>query len=127
MTRDPIYFVRTELDRCANMREQNQRIRQLKKFKPCHYVPVYKGNHIYPESDEAFHISKMPLGAESRQSFLGILNDELWFSCRLTEKEAMALETQLESLRAMEMDALIDRRYERLMSYGNVVSDPADE
>ncbi|EDX88257.1 acetyl-CoA carboxylase carboxyltransferase subunit alpha [Alcanivorax sp. VBW004] len=38
-----------------------------------------------------------------------------------------ALETQLESLRAMEMDALIDRRYERLMSYGNVVSDPADE
>lgn len=38
-----------------------------------------------------------------------------------------ALETQLESLRAMDMDALIDRRYERLMSYGNVVSDPADE
>ena len=38
-----------------------------------------------------------------------------------------ALETQLESLRAMEMDALIDRRYERLMSYGNVGSDPADE
>ena len=38
-----------------------------------------------------------------------------------------ALETQLESLCAMEMDALIDRRYERLMSYGNVVSDPADE
>lgn len=38
-----------------------------------------------------------------------------------------ALETQLESLRSLEMDALIDRRYERLMSYGNVVSDPADE
>ena len=38
-----------------------------------------------------------------------------------------ALETQLESLRALEVDALIDRRYERLMSYGNVVSDPADE
>lgn len=38
-----------------------------------------------------------------------------------------ALETQLESLRAMDMDALIDRRYERLMSYGNVTSDPADE
>ncbi len=38
-----------------------------------------------------------------------------------------ALETQLESLRAMDMDALIDRRYERLMSYGNVASDPADE
>ena len=38
-----------------------------------------------------------------------------------------ALETQLESLRAMEMDTLIDRRYERLMSYGNVASDPADE
>lgn len=38
-----------------------------------------------------------------------------------------ALETQLESLRSLEIDALIDRRYERLMSYGNVVSDPADE
>lgn len=38
-----------------------------------------------------------------------------------------ALETQLESLRATEMDALIDRRYERLMSYGNVASDLADE
>ncbi|MEQ3723970.1 acetyl-CoA carboxylase carboxyltransferase subunit alpha [Alcanivorax sp.] len=38
-----------------------------------------------------------------------------------------ALETQLQSLRALDMDALIDRRYERLMSYGNVVSDPADE
>lgn len=38
-----------------------------------------------------------------------------------------ALVTQLESLGSMETDALINRRYERLMSYGNVVSDPADE
>ena len=38
-----------------------------------------------------------------------------------------ALATQLESLGSMETDALINRRYERLMSYGNVVSDPADE
>mgnify|MGYP000085382122 FL=1 len=122
MTLDPIHFVRTELDRCANMREQNQRIRQLKKFKPCHYVPVYKGNHIYPESDEAFHISKMPLGAESRQSFLGILNDELWFSCRLTEKEAMALETQLdcqfESIRQYAMALEDDLAHIALYSRG---------
>ena len=34
-----------------------------------------------------------------------------------------ALATQLESLGSMETDALINRRYERLMSYGNVVSD----
>ncbi|MEQ3682765.1 acetyl-CoA carboxylase carboxyltransferase subunit alpha [Alcanivorax sp.] len=38
-----------------------------------------------------------------------------------------ALATQLESLGSMETDALINRRYERLMSYGNVVSDPVDE
>ncbi|OJH07622.1 MAG: acetyl-CoA carboxylase subunit alpha [Alcanivorax borkumensis] len=38
-----------------------------------------------------------------------------------------ALAAQLESLCSMETDALINRRYERLMSYGNVVSDPADE
>tara|TARA_B100000676_G_scaffold307105_1_gene364798 strand:+ start:359 stop:1330 length:972 start_codon:yes stop_codon:yes gene_type:complete len=38
-----------------------------------------------------------------------------------------ALVKQLDELKAMEIDALLDRRYDRLMSYGNVVSAPADE
>ena len=38
-----------------------------------------------------------------------------------------ALVKQLDELKAMEVDALVDRRYDRLMSYGNVVSAPADE
>lgn len=61
------------------------------------------------------HVIKEPLGGAHRD------HDQAADAVR------KALETQLESLRAMEMDALIDRRYERLMSYGNVVSDPADE
>jgi NAD+ diphosphatase len=97
MKADQIHFIRTELDRCANMREQKQRLKQLKKFKTCHYVPVYRGNHIYPDSDDTFFVSPMPLGKPEQESFLGILNDELWFSCGLTEKEAGALEIQLES------------------------------
>ena len=34
---------------------------------------------------------------------------------------------QLDALKALEIDALVDRRYDRLMSYGNVDSVPADE
>lgn len=122
MSADQIYFIRTELDRCANMREQKQRIKQLKKFKTCHYVPVYRGNHVYPDSDEAFFISDIPLGAEKMQSFLGILNDELWFSCGLTEKEAIALETQLdcqfESIRQYAMALADDLAHIALYSRG---------
>ncbi|MCB1583150.1 MAG: NAD(+) diphosphatase [Marinicella sp.] len=96
MSADQIYFIRTELDRCANMREQKQRIKQLQKFKTCHYVPVYRGNHIYPDSNEKYFISNSPLGSLNQQSFLGVLHDELWFSSGLTEKEANALEIQLD-------------------------------
>ena len=52
MTPESIYFTRTELDRCANMRDQKQRLKQLKKFKTCHYVPVYLGNHLYLKDQE---------------------------------------------------------------------------
>ncbi len=110
MSPDKIHFIRTELDRCANMREQKQRIKQLRKFKTCHYVPVYRGNHVYPDSDDKYYISDTPLGSPNQQSFLGVLNDELWFSSGLTEKEANALELQLgcqfESIRqyAMALD-----------------------
>ncbi|MBU85276.1 MULTISPECIES: acetyl-CoA carboxylase carboxyltransferase subunit alpha [unclassified Alcanivorax] len=38
-----------------------------------------------------------------------------------------ALVKQLDALKALEIDALVDRRYDRLMSYGNVDSVPADE
>ena len=38
-----------------------------------------------------------------------------------------ALVKQLDELKALDIDALVDRRYDRLMSYGNVVSGPADE
>ncbi|WP_290538263.1 acetyl-CoA carboxylase carboxyltransferase subunit alpha [Alcanivorax sp.] len=38
-----------------------------------------------------------------------------------------ALVKQLDELKALDIDALVDRRYDRLMSYGNVVSAPADE
>lgn len=96
MSPQKIHFIRTELDRCANMREQKQRIKQLRKFKTCHYVPVYRGNHIYPDSNDKYFISETPLGSPNRQSFLGVLNDELWFSSGLTEKEANALEIQLD-------------------------------
>ncbi|MDX1803304.1 MAG: acetyl-CoA carboxylase carboxyltransferase subunit alpha [Alcanivorax sp.] len=38
-----------------------------------------------------------------------------------------SLTEQLGSLQEMDTDALLERRYQRLMSYGNVTSDPADE
>ena len=38
-----------------------------------------------------------------------------------------ALVKQLDALKALEIDALVDRRYDRQMSYGNVDSVPADE
>ncbi|MGJ3256358.1 MAG: acetyl-CoA carboxylase carboxyltransferase subunit alpha [Alcanivorax sp.] len=38
-----------------------------------------------------------------------------------------ALVKQLDELKALEVEALVDRRYDRLMSYGNVVSATADE
>ncbi len=38
-----------------------------------------------------------------------------------------ALVKQLDELKALEVEALVERRYDRLMSYGNVDSVPADE
>ena len=38
-----------------------------------------------------------------------------------------ALVKQLDELKALEVEALVERRYDRLMSYGNVVSATADE
>lgn len=90
-----IYFVLTELDRCANMRDQKHRLQQLKKFKTCHYVPVYKGNHIYVAGEEKFYVSSEDIKTERPHSFLGILNEELWFSCGLNEHEARQLEKKL--------------------------------
>ncbi len=92
MTPEEIYFTQTELDRCANMRDQKQRLTQLKKFKPCHYVPVYLGNHLYRKGEDNFFRDSKPLGSSKNETFLGVLNDELWFSCSLKESEARALE-----------------------------------
>ncbi len=89
-----IYFTRTELDRCANMRDQKQRLKQLKKFKPCHYVPVFLGNHLYLKNEDHFYVSNQPMGGLKSEIFLGILNEELWFGCSLTEEEARKLERQ---------------------------------
>ena len=38
-----------------------------------------------------------------------------------------SLTVQLDVLKAMPLDELLERRYQRLMQYGNVISDPADE
>ena len=38
-----------------------------------------------------------------------------------------ALVKQLDELKTLEVEALVERRYDRLMSYGNVVSATADE
>ncbi len=92
MKHSDIYFTRTELDRCANMRDQKQRLKQLKKFKPCHYVPVYLGNHLYLAGEEQFYSTDQPVGSSKAETFLGILHEELWFSCSLTEQQARDLE-----------------------------------
>ena len=34
---------------------------------------------------------------------------------------------QLDELRGLTVPDLVERRYQRLMSYGNVLTDPADE
>ncbi|MBL4570896.1 MAG: acetyl-CoA carboxylase carboxyltransferase subunit alpha [Alcanivorax sp.] len=61
------------------------------------------------------HVIKEPLGGAHRD--YGQAADAI----------RKALVKQLDALKALEVDALVDRRYERLMSYGNVVSAPADE
>ena len=61
------------------------------------------------------HVIKEPLGGAHRDY------DQAADAIR------KALVKQLDALKALEVDALVDRRYERLMSYGNVVSAPADE
>ncbi len=95
MSRPEIYFTRTELDRCAALRDQTQRIEQLKKFKPCYYIPVYLGRHIYPKHDNAFYYTEEPIPG-STPNFLGMINDnEMWFSCHLDEAQAKALEAEL--------------------------------
>jgi len=61
------------------------------------------------------HVIKEPLGGAHRDY------DQAADAIR------KALVKQLDELKALDIDALVDRRYDRLMSYGNVVSAPADE
>lgn len=89
-----IYFTRTELDRCADMRDQVQRLNQLKSFKKCHYLPVHRGNHLYIKEHNGFYFSDRPI-LDCSQSFLGVLNDELWFSCGVIDDEVELLEKKL--------------------------------
>lgn len=122
MNSDQIYFTWTELDRCADMRNQKNRIDQLKKIKTCHYVPVLDGKHLFINKQDPFHICHESIGQPGKESFLGILHDELWFSCSLDKDEAADLEQQynghFESVRDYAMSLNEDLGHIALYSRG---------
>lgn len=122
MNPDQIYFTWTELDRCADMRNQKNRIDQLKKIKTCHYVPVFEGKHLFLNKQDPFHIGHESIGQPEKDSFLGILHDELWFSCGLDKEEAANLEKQynghFESVRDYAMSLNEDLGHIALYSRG---------
>jgi len=122
MKPEQIYFTWTELDRCADMRNQKNRIDQLKKIKTCHYVPVFEGKHLFLNKEDPFHIAHESIGQPEKESFLGILHDELWFSCGLDKTEADGLEQQynghFESVRDYAMSLNEDLGHIALYSRG---------
>ncbi len=122
MNPEQIYFTWTELDRCADMRNQKNRIDQLKKIKTCHYVPVFEGKHLFLNKQDPFYISDESIGQSEKDSFLGILHDELWFSSGLDKAEAEDLEQKFnghfESVRDYAMSLNEDLGHIALYSRG---------
>ena len=89
-----IYFGTDKLDRCSHLRERTAQLEEMKLTHDAKYIPVYNGRHIYMEGHSSFYRRSNPFECES-ECFLGLIGDQMWYSCPLNEEQAQRLETEV--------------------------------
>lgn len=90
MNRPAIFFTDSRLDRATALRDRPDQLARLTRKKTTHYLPVYKGRHLYTGPGKKLWVQDTPI-AGTEPCFLGILDDELWFACPLDASQAEEL------------------------------------
>ncbi len=94
MAIDDIFFGSEKLDRASHLRERIEDLKKLKEQHECKYIPVYHGRHIYMDTHGSFYRRSRPIECMS-ESFLGIIENQMWFSCPLNDEQAKTLEKKV--------------------------------
>ncbi len=88
-----IFFTQSRLDRATHLRDSPEQLARLARSSTCHYLPVYRGRHLYTQPDRRLWVQPQPVPG-TVPCFLGILDNELWFACPLNEKQAESMSRQ---------------------------------
>ena len=94
MAKKNIYFSSYKLDRFSHLRERAAQLEEMKKTHDAKYIPVYHGRHIYMDKHSSFYRRSNPFECES-ECFLGMVGDQMWYSCPLNDQQAHALEKEV--------------------------------
>ena len=88
-----IYFGKHKLDRASHLRERTAQLEELKLTHDVKYIPVYNGRHIYMNEHSSFYRRSNPFECEA-ECFLGMVDNQMWYSCPLNEQQAHKLEQE---------------------------------
>ncbi|MBL4772365.1 MAG: NAD(+) diphosphatase [Alcanivoracaceae bacterium] len=89
-----IYFGAKKLDRASHLRNRTAELKEMQKTHDSKYIPVYNGKHIYMNQHSSFYRRSKPFDCES-MCFLGLVDDQIWYSCPLNEEQASKLEEEV--------------------------------
>lgn len=93
-TEKNIYFGTDKLDRASHLRERRAQLEEMKLSHDAKYIPVYNGRHIYMNEHISFYRRSNPFDCEY-ECFLGLVGDQMWYSCPLNEEQAIKLEKEV--------------------------------
>ena len=93
-TEKNIYFGTDKLDRASHLRERRAQLEDMKLTHDAKYIPVYNGRHIYMDEHVSFYRRSNPFDCEY-ECFLGLVGDQMWYSCPLNEEQAIKLEKEV--------------------------------
>jgi NAD+ diphosphatase len=93
-TEKNIYFGTDKLDRASHLRERRAQLEDMKLSHDAKYIPVYNGRHIYMDEHVSFYRRSNPFDCEY-ECFLGLVGDQMWYSCPLNEDQAIKLEEEV--------------------------------
>ncbi len=89
-----IYFGTDKLDRASHLRERTAILEEMKQSHDAKYIPVYNGRHIYMNEHSSFYRRSNPFPCEA-ECFLGLLDNQMWYSCPLNDEQARKLEQEV--------------------------------
>ena len=89
-----IFFAAQKLDRASQLRERTAQLAEMQETHDCKYIPVYNGRHIYMNKHSSFYRRSKPFDCEA-ECFLGLVAEQMWYSCPLNESQARTLEEEV--------------------------------